>query len=492
MNSSFIAGTGQIVSRGQTNALLTEKRVLDRAALRCRVRCSNTGRCGRHLRHMKTKILTSTSPGNTGQSLVNDDSSPCTTKPDRAVGTLAVLAAFAITANIAASPAASAGDWPQWRGPNRDGHASDFKVPATWPTELTKKWKVAVGEGDSTPALVGEKLFVFSRGGGAEVTRCLETSTGKELWQEKHDALAPTGPAAQHSGPRSSPAVADGKVVTYGVRGTLSCFDTGGKLLWRKEGSANAWPSFFTSSSPMIADGVCIAQLGGPDDGSIVALDLAAGAEKWKWTGDGAAYASPLLVTVGGVKMVVAETDKQIVGVSLATGKVLFQMPFAGSGMGGMNSSTPSCDGQTLIFSGSGRGTRAAKIEKQGDAFAASEAWKNPDNSVQHNSPILKNGLVFGLTSRDALFCINAKDGKTAWTSPITGRRGFGSLVDAGSVLALLTPTANLVFFEPSDKEFKQLATFKVADTDTYAHPILSGNQLIVKDKDSVTLWTIE
>ena len=103
-------------------------------------------------------------------------------------------------------------DWPQWRGPNRDGKAAGFVAPKVWPTELTPKWKVTVGEGVATPALVGERLYVFSRQGGWEIIRCLDAATGKELWLDKYDSQGATGPSQSFSGPRSSPAVAEGKV----------------------------------------------------------------------------------------------------------------------------------------------------------------------------------------------------------------------------------------------------------------------------------------
>src|SRR5688572_18876981 len=145
-------------------------------------------------------------------------------------------------------------DWPQWRGANRDAKADDFKAPKTWPKELTQKWKVTVGDGVATPALVGDKLYVFSRQEGTEVLRCLEAATGKEVWQDKYDALGATGPAQSFSGPRCSPAVAQGKVVTVGVRGMVSCVDAAtGKKLWRKD-EFMATPNFFASASPIILD----------------------------------------------------------------------------------------------------------------------------------------------------------------------------------------------------------------------------------------------
>lgn len=397
-----------------------------------------------------------------------------------------------IAAVIAGVVVAQAQDWPQWRGVNRDAKAAAFKAPATWPKELAQKWKTTVGAGDATPALVGDKLYVFSREGGDEVTRCLDAATGKELWQDKYAADAVSGPDSGHGGPRSSPAVVDGKVVTLGVCGTVSCLDAAsGKMIWRKTDFPGAWPRFHTATSPLIVGGLCITQLGKENEGAIVAYDLANGQQKWKWSDEGPGYASPVLLTVGDTKIIVTETAKSIVGIGAADGKLLWQVPYAPQGMA-HNAATPIVDGQTLIFCGQGRGARAIKVEKQGDAFTTKELWSNTENSVQFNTPVLKNGLVFGLTQRGNFFCLNAETGKTAWVDPTGGRGGFGSIVDAGPVLVALTSKSQLTAFEPSDKQYNELATLKVADKQTYAYPILSGNRLFVKDQDSVTLWAVE
>src|SRR5262249_52959349 len=158
--------------------------------------------------------------------------------------------------------------------------------------ELTQKWKVTVGDGVATPALVGDKLYVFAREGGSEVVRCLEAGTGKEVWQDKYETPPVNPPAQSFSGPRSSPAVADGKVVTLGVHGILTCYDTAGKLLWRKDNLKG--PRFAVGSSPVIANGLVVVQVGGEASGGVVAYDLANGNEKWKWTEEGTAYASPV------------------------------------------------------------------------------------------------------------------------------------------------------------------------------------------------------
>jgi outer membrane protein assembly factor BamB len=430
---------------------------------------------------------------------------------------VSIMAAIVLIGPGPGTSTTYADDWPQWRGPNRDAKATGFTAPKTWPKELNKKWKVTVGNADATPALVGDKLYVFARDGGSEVLRCLDAATGKEIWAEKYETDGATRPAAgPHEGPRSSPAVADGKVVTLGVRGILSCFDAAsGKRLWHKDEFKGHWPQFFFSSSPIVVDGLCIAQLGGKENGrgtekaAIVAFDLATGTEKWKWTSDSSAYASPSLLAVDGTKVIVAETEQNLVAIGATDGKQLWKTAYAvgmgggvapkggggkgGKGMGGRgyNASTPVVDGQTLIYSGSGRGTKAVKLVKKGDGLDAEQVWTNSENSVGFNTPVVKDGLVFGLSGQNSLFCIG-KDGKTAWTTPIKGRGGYGSIVDAGSVLFVLTPMSELIAYEPSDKGYKDLGTYKVADSETYAYPVVSGNRVYVKDLDSVTLWTIE
>jgi len=146
-------------------------------------------------------------------------------------------------------------DWPQWRGPNRDGKVKGFEAPRQWPNELTQKWKKTVGSGIATPALVGNKLYVFVRQGDEETTICLNAGNGNEIWKEKYTAQAVTGAAGRHPGPRSSPTVTNGKVLTIGVGGVLSCLDaSNGEVLWRKDPFPKVVPRFFTTMSPVVVD----------------------------------------------------------------------------------------------------------------------------------------------------------------------------------------------------------------------------------------------
>ncbi len=402
-------------------------------------------------------------------------------------------AVIAVCVIVLCASCVLAADWPQWRGPNRDGKVNDFTAPAKWPSQLTEKWRTTVGSGDATPALVGDKLYVFTRQGAEEVTLCLNAGDGKEIWRDKYEAQAVTGAPARHPGPRSSPAVADGKVVTLGVGGVLSCLNAAdGKVVWRKDPFPKVVPQFFTATSPIVVDGMAISQLGGKGNGAIIAYDLTTGNEKWKWAVEGPEYASPVVMTVDGTKQIVTLTENSIVGVGAADGKLLWQLPFVPQRMA-YNAATPIVDGQTVIYTGSGRGAKAVKVEKQGDAFAAKELWSNPDLAPQFNSPVLKDGLLFGLSNRGNLFCINAQTGQTAWTDATQrDRGGFGAIVSAGSVLLALPSSSELVVFKSDGKEYSEVAKYKVSETPIYAHPVIAGNRIFIKDQETVAMWTVE
>jgi outer membrane protein assembly factor BamB len=382
-------------------------------------------------------------------------------------------------------------DWPQWRGPNRDAKISGFTAPQTWPKELTNRWKVPVGLGDATPALVGSRLYVFARQGDEEVAMCLNADDGKEIWRDKHAAPTVTGGPAQHSGPRSTPTVADGKVVTLGVAGVLTCLDAAnGKVLWNKDEFPGAWPRFYAAMSPIVVDGLVVAHLGKEGAGAIIAYDLATGDQKWKWSGGGPTYASPVLMVLDGVRTLVVHAETDLVGLGAADGRLLWQVAVP-TRQRFYGSVTPIVEGQTVIYTGQGAGTKAIRIEKTGDDYAAKELWGNDDVGTGYNTPVLKNGLLFGISDPgNCVFCMSARDGKTLWTDTTKYGR-FGTMVDAGPVLMAL-PVSDLLVIEPSEAKYTELARYKVAQEQVYAYPVVAGSRIYVKDRETLTLWTLE
>jgi hypothetical protein len=251
-------------------------------------------------------------------------------------------------------------------------------------------------------------------------------------------------------------------------------------------------PQFFTAMSPIIVDGMCVAHLGGKDNGAIIAFDLATGNQKWKWAGDGPAYASPVLMTAEGAKQIVVQTEKNVVSVAVTDGKLLWQVASPPQGRF-YNSATPIVEGRMVIYTGQGQGVKAVMVEKQGDGFAAKDAWSNAQLGTGFNTPVLKFGALFGFSDASNLFCMNATTGQAAWTDPTKrGNGNFAAIVDAGSVIMALPSNSELVVFKADPSQYSEIARYKVADTPTYAHPVVAGNRIFVRDQETVAMWTIE
>jgi outer membrane protein assembly factor BamB len=272
--------------------------------------------------------------------------------------------------------------------------------------------------------------------------------------------------------------------------GTVTCLDAAtGALIWRKDPFPNTVPRFYASASPLIVDGLAVVHAGGAGNGALIAYDLPTGAEKWRWAGEGPGYDSPVLMTVDGTQAIVELTEKSLIGVAVADGKLLWQVPFAPQGMA-YNAVTPVVDGSTVIISGTGRGTKAYKIAKQGDTFAATDLWTNMDIACQFCTPVVVNGLVYGVSNQGKLFCLKEADGTGVWMDPTVHgpRGGFGAMVAAGGFIFALPADGTLIVMQADGK---QVAHYKVSDLATYSTPILAGNRLFIKDAETLALWTI-
>ena len=380
-------------------------------------------------------------------------------------------------------------DWPQWRGINRDSKVTGFKSPAAWPDELKMDWKVTVGFGDATPVLTGNKIYLNTRQGDQEVVLCLDAATGKELWKNQYPSTAVTGPAGSHPGPRSTPAVAGGKVVTFGASAILSCLDAGtGKVLWRRENPTNAVPQFFTGMSPLIIDNLCIAHVGTKDNGEVLALDLNTGNEKWKWGGDGPAYASPGVMTIEGVKLLIVQTEKNLIALNLTDGKLVWQIATPVQ-QRFYNCVSPYIDRQTIYLTGQGTGLKAIKVEKSGNVYTAKEIWSEPEVGAKWNTPVLKDGFLYGFTDQKRIYCLNAATGKTAWVDNAVNS-DFATIVDCGAVIIGLPSTSTLIVFKSDPAAYNEVKKYKVSETATYSYPIVAGDKIYIKDAETLMMYS--
>jgi outer membrane protein assembly factor BamB len=392
---------------------------------------------------------------------------------------------------------AGAQDWSQWRGPDRTGQAGVALERASWPAALQQVWKVEVGIGHSSPVVAGERVLQLARRGEREVLAALDLSTGQTVWSDGYDAPYTMSSAARRhgKGPKSTPVVHGGQVCAFGISGILSCYEVStGSLSWRRDFSARfraTAPLYGVAMSPLVDGGLLIVHVGGHDDGALEAYDLRDGAERWSWSGDGPGYASPVVAVIAGVRQVITQSQRHLVGVAVSDGSLLWKLPFATAW--DQNAVTCVVDGDVIIYSGLDNGVHAVRVARRGGDWRLEPAWENDDVSAYMSSPVLSEGRLFGLShhSRGQFFCLDARSGRMLWAS--RGRSGENaSLVDAGAVLLLLTTDAELVVVRKQADAFTPLATYTVADTPVWAHLAAVPGGLLVKDLEHLTLWRLE
>ena len=382
--------------------------------------------------------------------------------------------------------------WPQWRGSNRDGAAS-FTIPKSWPEKLTLKWKVDVGTGYAAPITLGDRVFAFSRQGEDEVMRALDAATGKTIWETKYNATYKPVVAATRThgtGPKSTPTFADGRLYTLGMTGAVTAFDAAtGKQIWQKPGGP-VEPLYHTAMSPLVDRGLVIVHVGGHGNGALTAFDARTGDVRWSWNGDGPAYGSPIAAELGGTRQIVTVTQENLVGVSAATGELLWRRPYAVRAT--RNAVTPIIHGQTIIVSGLGLPVTGFRVSNRGGQWSFEDVWTNDDVTMDMSTGVVIGNSLFGFSPRNSgqFFAIDANTGQTQWLSE--PRQGDNAaIVRAGDLWFALETDAELIVARANPKQFEVLKRYSVADSATWAQPVLSGQRVFVKDVSNISLWTL-
>ena len=288
-----------------------------------------------------------------------------------------------------------------------------------------------------------------------------------------------------------APLFKDGKLYTLGISGIVSAFDTGdGTLLWQHP-EPPVDPLFATAMSPLADGGNVIFHVGGHDQGALTAFDATTGDVTWSWDGDGPAYASPILTDIAGIRQVVTVTQDQIVGVSAATGELLWQRPF--DSLYTNNSITPIAYDDSIIVSGLNLGVTRFRPVQRGGQWSTETIWQNQDLSLFMSNGVLVDDALYSLafTNSGQFFALDAVTGETLWSTQ--GREAENTaFVKAGSVLFLLNDDAELIVARASRAGFDPLRRYTVADSVTWAQPAISGNRLFVKDDSTLALWTLD
>jgi outer membrane protein assembly factor BamB len=404
-------------------------------------------------------------------------------------GSIVVVAGF--TAVVAAQNAGP--DWPQWRGPRRDGTLTAFTEPKTWPDSLTQRWKITVGEGYATPILVGNRVYQFSRQGENEILRAIDAESGKVIWEKSYAApFEMTSGTKRHGpGPKSTPTYADGRIFTLGMSSIVTAWDAAtGKELWRIP-AGPLQPQFHTAMSPLVDRNQMFLHLGGDKQGTLNSFDPATGKVRWSWTGDGPAYGSPIIADLGGTRHLMLFSQQNFIAVNPETGALLWSVPFESRST--TNSITPMVYGNTIIVSGQGKPLTAYIVANKGGKWVADLAWENPAIQMSFSNPVLIGDAIFSMSPLNSgqFFWADAKTGKTLWLSePRQG--GNAAITRSGDLLFVLKDTGELMVGKATPGvAFTPSKTYTVATSATWAPPVISGNRIFVKDVETLALWTL-
>jgi outer membrane protein assembly factor BamB len=380
-------------------------------------------------------------------------------------------------------------DYSQWRGKDRDGSASGFVQPPRWPDTLTRRWRVEVGEGYASPLVVGNIVYVFSRSDGREVLSALDAETGARLWQSGYAVpYTPSRPTAAHgSGPKATPLFHDRTIVTLGISGIIAAFDAQkGALLWRTAEPGEA-PFFSAASSPVGEGRLAITHPG--SYGPLTAFDVATGKVAWK-AGSDAFFMAPNVVTLQGIRQVISVTQTAVIGVAAEDGRLLWEFPWTGGRSGGI---MPIPHGDTIIVSATTAGIVAISPRFRNGSWLVEKAWETAAAEMYISHPVVIGDTLFGFSRRAGgqLFALDARDGRMLWS----GAPRFATNVafaKAGELLFVLKDDAQLVIARANRAGFEPLKTYEVADSATWAQPVVSGRRLFVKDVSTLTLWTFD
>jgi outer membrane protein assembly factor BamB len=387
-------------------------------------------------------------------------------------------------------PTSLVGQWPQWRGPKRDGISAESDWQATWPPAGPPVlWKKKAEGRYSGVAVAKGRVFTLVREGDKEVAVCWDAETGKTRWTYPYEASYDSGAhrvADYSQGPRSTPTVDGDFVYTVGATGFLHCLRArDGKKVWAKDllDEFQAIPSRWgVAFSPLVEGDLVFTNPGGSDSGSLAAFNKRDGKLKWKALDDRAGYSSPIAVTLDGVRQIVFFTRNGLVGVGPKDGKLYWRFPWETDH--GCNIATPIARGNYFFISTNyGRGCAAIKVTKTKDGeFQAKRVYETNRMRNHYATSVLYKEHIYGF-DEGKLVCLNFRKGTVLWK-----QGGFhkGSLLIANGHLIVLGENGQVAIAPATPDGFKPTAEFQVTRKKCWTMSVLAEGKLFVRDEEQV------
>lgn len=397
-----------------------------------------------------------------------------------------------LTLARAADPAAGdPAQWAQFLGPRRDGISRETGLNTDWEAKKPATlWKVPLGAGMSSVAVVGDRVYTMTNRGDMDVVVCLDTAKGKEVWSAD-GAPKYTDVQKQGTGPRATPTYHEGKLYCLFPLGDFVCLDAAkGKEVWRKNifketGAKNRAGDFFywgVSQSPLVEGELVVVQPGGDKDNSVAAFHKDTGKLVWGAGSDPLGYSSPVALTAAGRRQVVVYTGRSAVGIDPAKGTLLWRYEIGNKF--DCNCATPQwADDLLFLSSAYGVGCAALTLTADGGKVKAEAKWRNKNLKNQFSTSVIVKGHVYGCDGDlGAVFfrCLDLQTGAVKWEDRRPGKCSVlaydGHIVCAGERGTVRLIEANPEKYVPRG-ELEDLLTYK-----TWAQPALLQGRLYLRD----------
>ena len=392
---------------------------------------------------------------------------------------------FLFSAEAMAQPGAN---WPQWRGPNRDGISKESGLLKQWPAEGPPLvWKaVGAGRGYSSFSVASGKLYTLGLRGDREFVIAFDIANGKEAWATAHGGKFEND---RGDGPRGTPTVDGDRVYALGGNGDLSALDARtGKIVWSKNvlkefgGSNIQWG---ISESPLVMGNKVLVNAGGRN-ASIVALNKDNGNVMWKSQSDEAGYSSAIPLQINGGTQVVFFTAARALGLDVNDGRLLWE--YARPSNNVANVATPIARGNRIFIS-SDYGTGGGVVEIKEDN-KAQEIYFTKDMRNHHSSSVLVGDYLYGFSSA-ILTAMRFDSGEIAWRDRSVGK---GSLVFADGHLYCFSENGVVGLVEATPAGYKEKGRFRIAQDSlpTWTHPVVAGGRLYLRDQDTIYAYDVK
>jgi outer membrane protein assembly factor BamB len=385
------------------------------------------------------------------------------------------------------------GDWPGFRGPERDAIVRGVKIATDWktaPPDLL--WRKPIGEGWSSLAVIGDRLFTQEQAGPVERVVCMDAATGQLLWA--HEDTARHTDSQGGDGPRATPTFADGRIYTLGATGILNCLDAAtGAAKWHRNIALDAGtkaPLWGFASSPLVVDGRVVVFAGGKGDKTLLVYRADSGTPEWSAAAGETSYSSPQLVSLGGQPQVLFLGDQGLAGFAPDTGAVLWQDRTPAGGPSMPRSIQPHLLGQGLVFdAGAGVGTMRIDVRRENGTWTPTERWTSRYLKPAFNDFVLHDGSAYGFDGQE-FTCIDVETGERRWKA---GKYKSGQvlLLEDQRLLVVVTEEGEVVLVPADPYRHAEWGRFQAISGKTWNHPVLAHGRLYVRNAEEIACYRL-